>query len=99
MSNSTSAVVVNLETVQSVLSFDRGIKVAVARQNDPERQALAPTFNVYCRTENLTDTVRDMCHSFGWTTVRTGPQDLLIDPSPNYQHQSVNENYSSVWDD
>ena len=95
----SSFAIVNLGIVQSVLSFDRGIKVAVAHQSDSERQAMAPQFNVFCRTEKLLDEVRQICHHYGWITVRTGYQDLLVDPTPNYQPQSSNENYSSIWDD
>ena len=88
----------SLSMVQSAFSFDPGVKVAIAHQSDPEREALAPQFNVFCRTEKLMDEVVSLCSSNGWSVHRLGPQDVHLDPTPNYISHG-DENYSSVWDD
>lgn len=81
------------------LSHMSGVRVSVASQMDPERMAKAPIYNVYCKTDKLADEVEEISREENWVVTRTGPQNLWINPTPDFVSSKENMNYSSVWDD
>lgn len=82
----------------------RGIgpcRVSRAKMVDPERSFLAPAFNVRCSSTDAADDVVAEAAERGWRADRTGPCDVYVDPTPDYEIESFGstEGYTSVWAD
>lgn len=74
----------NAANLLKALCFEPSTRVAPARMADSERQASAPAYNVHTRTELAADRVMAVAREFGALVRRTGPEDVYVDPTPNF---------------
>ena len=90
---------IDMIAIAETLAFMPSVKIAKARQNDLERTAYAPKYDLFCNTEEQVDKVIEAVKEKDWMIERTGPFSLTIDPSPNYEYDPQTLDYDSVWGD
>lgn len=89
----------NMQMVkEAATSFDPRARVIRVPLLDVQRMSEAPVVDVRLSSESHASVLEELCRERGWEARRSGPFNVIVDPTPGYV-SGVNENYDSVWSD